>query len=89
MNAIEQFLYDVLAGINSLVGNYGVSIIIFTILTITADYQDFAAIDNNITLAFFTAFIFQHSYFSDQSRIGFDQQINLLLLGMYYIVFFC
>ena len=32
MNAIEQFLYDVLAGINSLVGNYGVSIIIFTIL---------------------------------------------------------
>ena len=29
---IEQFLYDVLAGINSLVGNYGVSIIIFTIL---------------------------------------------------------
>ena len=32
MNVIEQFLYDVLAGINSLVGNYGVSIIIFTIL---------------------------------------------------------
>ncbi len=32
MNAIEQFLYDILAGINSLVGNYGVSIIIFTIL---------------------------------------------------------
>ena len=32
MNAIEQFLYDVLAGINSLVGNYGVSIIIFTML---------------------------------------------------------
>ena len=32
MNAIEQFLYDVLAGINSLVGNYGVAIIIFTIL---------------------------------------------------------
>ena len=32
MNAIEQFLYNILAGINSLVGNYGVSIIIFTIL---------------------------------------------------------
>ena len=32
MNAIEQFLYDILAGINSLVGNYGVSIIIFTML---------------------------------------------------------
>jgi len=32
LNAIEQFLYDILAGINSLVGNYGVSIIIFTIL---------------------------------------------------------
>ena len=32
MNVIEQFLYDVLAGSNSLVGNYGVSIIIFTIL---------------------------------------------------------
>ena len=32
MNAIEQFLYDILAGINSLVGNYGVAIIIFTVL---------------------------------------------------------
>lgn len=32
MNAIEQFLYNILAGINSLVGNYGVSIIIFTVL---------------------------------------------------------
>lgn len=32
MNAIEQFLYNVLAGINGLVGNYGVSIIIFTVL---------------------------------------------------------
>ena len=32
MNVITQFLYNVLAGINSLVGNYGVAIIIFTIL---------------------------------------------------------
>ncbi|MBR5111376.1 MAG: YidC/Oxa1 family membrane protein insertase [Clostridia bacterium] len=32
MNAIEQFLYDILSGINSLVGNYGVAIIIFTML---------------------------------------------------------
>ena len=32
MNSIVQFLYNILAGINSVVGNYGVSIIIFTIL---------------------------------------------------------
>ena len=32
MNSITQFLYGILAGINNVVGNYGVSIIIFTIL---------------------------------------------------------
>ena len=32
MNSIVQFLYNILAGINSVVGNYGVAIIIFTIL---------------------------------------------------------
>lgn len=32
MNAITNFLYDVLAGITSVVNNYGVSIIIFTVL---------------------------------------------------------
>ncbi len=32
MNSITQFLYNILAGINSVVGNYGVSIIVFTIL---------------------------------------------------------
>ena len=32
MNSISQFLYNILVGINSVVGNYGVAIIIFTIL---------------------------------------------------------
>ena len=32
MNSITQFLYNILAGINGVVGNYGVAIIIFTIL---------------------------------------------------------
>lgn len=32
MNSITQFLYNILAGINGVVGNYGVSIIIFTFL---------------------------------------------------------
>ncbi len=32
MNAISEFLYSILAGINGLVNNYGVSIIIFTFL---------------------------------------------------------
>ena len=32
MNAISQFLYGILNGINGLVNNYGISIIIFTIL---------------------------------------------------------
>ena len=32
MNAINDFLYNVLVGINSVVGNYGVSIILFTLL---------------------------------------------------------
>ena len=32
MSAINQFLYNVLVSINSVVGNYGVSIILFTIL---------------------------------------------------------
>ncbi len=32
MNAINEFLYNILIGINSVVGNYGVSIILFTIL---------------------------------------------------------
>ncbi|MBQ4639607.1 MAG: YidC/Oxa1 family membrane protein insertase [Clostridia bacterium] len=32
MNAISEFLYGILAGINGIVGNYGVAIIIFTFL---------------------------------------------------------
>ncbi|MBR6186155.1 MAG: YidC/Oxa1 family membrane protein insertase [Clostridia bacterium] len=32
MNSVTQFLYNILAGINGVVGNYGVSIIIFTFL---------------------------------------------------------
>ena len=32
MSAINDFLYNVLTGINSVVNNYGVSIILFTIL---------------------------------------------------------
>ena len=32
MSAINDFLYNVLVGINSVIGNYGVSIILFTIL---------------------------------------------------------